>query len=220
MAIRATANPGLGPGQLVRIAISGQERATASITHVTATWIGLRLVGPDSRSMREFNGARASLECIGVDGIHRINGDLEQPGGPSSPALRLILRSGPQLLGRRQHLRSSLAAPLVLTNERTGEKHRGRSANVGGGGMLAEDLDGALPSLGERLRFALAPKNSREAITGTAVVTRVNKATREIALQFEHLPRASADELARVVFEHHQGARAPSLTRPSRRRGR
>jgi c-di-GMP-binding flagellar brake protein YcgR len=171
--------------------------------------MALRLVGPDSRAMRDFDGARGAVESIGPDGIHRIHGTVEQPGGPSASALRFVLRSAPQLLGRRQHIRAALRAPVVLTVERTGEKLRGRSENVSEGGMLMEGFGGSsLPELGARVRFALAPRNSREAITGSGEVTRVDAARGLIAIGFGPLPRETADELARVVFEQHQGGRS------------
>src|SRR3954464_1223761 len=158
MATNVEATPCVQPGQLVRIAIPGQERATASVMHVTATWISLRLVGPDARAMRDFHGERGAVEAIGSDGIHRIHGTVEQPGGPSAAELRFVLRSGPQLLGRREHIRAALMAPVVLTVQRTGEKLRGRSANVGEGGMLVENLGSTLPELVAVVRFALAPR--------------------------------------------------------------
>ncbi|MEA2410572.1 MAG: PilZ domain [Thermoleophilaceae bacterium] len=219
MATNVEATPCVQPGQLVRIAIPGQERASASVTHVTATWIALRLVGPDSRAMRDFDGARGAVESIGPEGIHRLHGQVEQPGGPSSHALRFVLRSGPQFLGRREYIRSALTAPVVLTVLDTGEKLRGQSANVSEGGMLVEVHAGALPKEGTTVRFALAPRNSREAITGTASVTRAEAATGRMALEFQPLPREVADELARVVFEHHQGGGSGSRsTRRSSRR--
>ena len=39
-------------------------------------------------------------------------------------------------------------------------------------------------------------------------VTRVDHFARRLALAFDRLPRWTADELARVVFEHEQSARA------------
>lgn len=209
MATNAAATPCLETGQLVRIAIPGQERATASVSHVTDTWLTLRLVGPDSRAVRDFDGARGAIELIGPEGIHRFHGHVEQPAGPASPALRFILRSGPVFLGRRQHIRAALVAPVVLTVQRTGEKLRGQSANVGEGGMLVDGLGGTLPEPETTVRFALAPRNTREAITGTAEVTRTDHAAGRLALKFEPLPRHVADELARVVFEHHQGGGRP-----------
>jgi hypothetical protein len=219
MASNVEATPCVQPGQLVRIAIPGQERATASVTHVTATWMALRLVGPDSRAMRDFDGERAAVEAIGPDGIHRIHGTVEQPGGPSAAALRFVLRSGPQFLGRRQYIRAALTAPVVLTVERTGEKFRGRSANVGEGGMLVEDL-GSTPELGAVVRFALAPRESRYAITGTAKVMRTDASRGNLALQFDPLPRDVADELARVVFEAHQGGGRSTAPRAASGRAR
>ena len=210
MATNVAATPCVQTGQLVRIAIPGQERASASVTHVTETWLALRLVGPDSRAMRDFDGARGAVESIGPDGIHRIHGTVEQPGGPSACALRFVLRSGsgPQLLGRRQHIRAALTAPVVLTVQRTGEKLRGQSANVSEGGMLVEIPGSALPQPGATVRFALAPRNTREAIVGTATVGRSDAASGVVAIEFDPLPREMADELARVVFEHHQGGRS------------
>jgi hypothetical protein len=71
--------------------------------------------------------------------------------------------------------------------------------------MLIEDLGSSLPKPGSAVRFALAPRKSREAITGTGTVIRSDAARGSIALEFDPLPRATADELARVVFEQHQG---------------
>jgi hypothetical protein len=119
------------------------------------------------------------------------------------------------LLGRRQHIRAALTAPVVLTVQRTGEKLRGRSANVGEGGMLVEDLGSCLPQPGAAVRFALAPRNTREAITGTGSVIRADAARGRIAMEFDPLPIQVADELARVVFEHHQ--RGGSGRRSARR---
>ncbi len=208
MAINVEATPFLEDGQLIRIAIPGKERATASITHVTGTWLALRLVGDDARGTRDFDGARGAIESIGPDCIHRIHGTVEQPGGPSANALRFVLRSGPQLLGRRQHIRSALVAPVVLTVERTGEKLRGQSSNVSEGGMLVENLGSSLPQPGTVVRFALAPRKSRESLTGSATVSRTDAAGGRLAVEFDPLPREIADELARVVFEHHQGGRS------------
>jgi hypothetical protein len=208
MATNVEATPFVAVGQVVRIAIPGQARASASVTHVTATWLALRLVGPDARAMRDFDGARGAVESIGPDGIHRIHGTVEQPGGRSASTLRFVLRSGPQLLGRRQHIRSALNAPVVVTVPHTGEKLRGRSVNVSEGGMLIEDLGSSLPQPGATVRFALAPRNSREAIAGSGTVSRADGPSGRLAIEFNPMPRHVADELARVVFEHHQGGRS------------
>jgi c-di-GMP-binding flagellar brake protein YcgR len=120
-----------------------------------------------------------------------------------------VLRSGSgaQFLGRRQHIRTVLKAPTVLTDIRTGEKFRGRSLNLSEGGMLVGDLEGTLPGPGSRLKFALAPRECRDAIMGTAIVLRADNHRGVLALNFEEMPRAAADELARVVFEHEQDSR-------------
>jgi hypothetical protein len=209
MATDAATLPGLAPGQLVRIAIPGQERASASITHVTAAWLGLRLVGLDAPRAKDLHGARGAVEYMDEDGIHRIRGVVEDGDGSSAGALRFTLRSGSgaQFLGRRSHIRSALKAPAVITDDRTGQKFRGRSMNVSEGGMLVGDLRGTLPGPGTRLRFALAPRDSRDPIFGTAIVLRADNHRGTLALNFEHMPRAAADELARIVFEHDQDAR-------------
>jgi PilZ domain-containing protein len=208
MVTRAAAMPGAGPGQLVRIAIPGRERVSASVTHVADTWLSLRMVGHDAPAAKDLHGARATVEYMAHDGMHRLLGDLEQAHGPSNCALRFVLRSGPQFLGRRKHLRTWLAAPVVLTNERTGQKFRGRSLNVSEGGMLVGDLEAGLPGVGTRLKFALAPRESRDPIVGTGTVARVDHFAGRLALEFDRLPRWTADELARVVFEHEQSSRA------------
>jgi hypothetical protein len=207
MPAQTAALPGVRPGQLVRIALPGRERTSASVTYVAGTWLALRLASADARSAEDFHGLRAQVEYVADDGIHRLIGDLEQEHGPSACALRFVLRSGPQLLGRRRHLRTELAAPVVLTSEQTGQKFCGRSINVSEGGMLVGDLDAGLPGPGSRLKFALAPRNSRDPIVGTAIVTRTDNAAGHLALNFEQLPRWTADELARLVFEHEQGTR-------------
>jgi c-di-GMP-binding flagellar brake protein YcgR len=169
--------------------------------------------------MRDFDGARGAIESIGPDGIHRIHGTVEQPGGPSASVLRFVLRSAPQLLGRRQHIRAALMAPVVLTVVQTGQKLRGRSSNVSEGGMLLEDLGSGLPSLGATVRFALAPRNSRDAIRGRGTVTRADETRGTVAIEFDPLSPEVADELARVVFEHRQGGGSASRsTRRSSRR--
>jgi PilZ domain-containing protein len=209
MATNAAIRPGIAPGQLVRIAIPGQERATASVTHVTDAWLGLRVVGVGAPRGKDLHGARGAVEFIDDDGIHRLRGQVELGDGSSPSAIRFVLRSGSgtQFLGRRQHIRTALKAPVVLTEERTGQRFRGRSLNVSEGGMLVGDLDGKLPGPGSRLRFALAPRESRDPIFGTAVVLRADNHRGSMALNFEQFSREAAGELARVVFEHEQDAR-------------
>jgi PilZ domain-containing protein len=209
MATHAAAPPGLAPGQLVRIAIPGRERATASVTHVTDTWLALRLVGVGSPRPKDLCGAQGAVEFIDDDGIHRIRGEVAPGDGSSASAIRFVLRrgSGAQFLGRRQHIRTALKAPVVLTDEYTRQKFHGRSLNVSEGGMLVGDLSGGLPSAGSRLRFALAPRESRDPIFGTAIVVRADNARGALALDFEPLSRDAASVLARVVFEHEQDAR-------------
>jgi hypothetical protein len=208
MGTQTAASPGIRPGQLVRIALPGRDRATASVTYVAATWLTLRLSAPDSRSVEDFHGVRVQVEYVADDGMHRLMGDLEPSPGSPACTLRFVMRSGPQFLGRREHLRTALTAPVVLTVDRTGQKFRGRSVNVSEGGMLVEDLDGGLPAPGSRVRFALAPRSSSHAIVGTAIVTRADSVRGRLAFSFEQLPRSTADEIARVVFEHEHGSRA------------
>lgn len=206
MATLAPALPGIGPGQLVRIAIPGQERVTASVEHVTSAWLVLRLVGPGSPAPKDLDGERAGVEYIVQDGVHRMIGDLVEADGSSSCTVRFVVHSGPQLLGRREHLRAALAAPVVLTAERTGEKFRGRTVNVSEGGMLVDGLGSGLPRNGTSVKFALAPRDSRDSIVGSAVVIRVNDQAGDLAVSFDRLPRWAADELVRIVFEQMQGA--------------
>lgn len=209
MATHTPAKPGLAPGQLVRIAIPGQERATASVTHVTEAWLGLRVVGVGAPRGKDIHGACGAVEYIDDEGIHRLRGQVELGDGSSPSAIRFVLRagSGAQFLGRRQHIRTALKAPVVLTDDRTGQKFPGRSLNVSEGGMLVGDLNGTLPGTGSRLRFALAPRDSRDPIFGTAVVLRSDNHRGSMALNFEQFSREAAGELARVVFEHEQDAR-------------
>ncbi|MEA2421605.1 MAG: PilZ domain [Thermoleophilaceae bacterium] len=186
----------------------GRDRATASVTHVTATWLALRLVGIGAPRPRDLHGLSAAVEYMVDDRIHRLRGDLvEEAGGSSSCSVRFVFRSGAQFLGRREHLRTALSAPIVITADQTGQKFRGRTVNVSEGGMLVEDLDGGLPEPGSRLKFALAPRNSRDTILGTGIVTRANSSRGSLALNFDHLTREAADALARLVFEHQHGSR-------------
>jgi hypothetical protein len=215
----ATIQPGIVSGQLVRIAIQGRERATASVTHVTDNWLTLRLVGPDAPRPRDLHGASAAAEYVADDGIHRVRGNIEEAHGPSPYAVLFVFCSGDQFLGRRQHLRTALSAPVVLTDERTGQRFCGRSLNVSEGGMLVGDLAGHLPGPGSLLRFALAPRNSRDSIFGSAIVTRANNVSGVLAFDFEQLPRAAADDIARLVFEHEQSIRSRTPV-PSGRRSR
>jgi c-di-GMP-binding flagellar brake protein YcgR len=208
MATRTAAQSGLAPGQLVRIAVPGKERVSATVTHVTATWIALRL-DLDGPRARDLHGERATVEYMADEGIHRVRGDVQEAPELSIRSVRFAFCSNAQFLGRRHHMRTALAAPVVLTDERTCEKFHGRSLNVSEGGMLVGDLSGKLPGPGSRLRFALAPRNARDPIFGTAVVLRNNNHRGTLALNFEQLARSAADQLTRIVFEHDQGIRAP-----------
>jgi hypothetical protein len=191
----------------VRIAVPGRERVSATVTHVTATWIALRL-GLDGPRTRDLQGLRAAVEYMAADGIHRVRGDLQEAPELSQRAMRFDFCAQAQFLGRRQHMRTAIAAPVVLTNERTREKFHGRSINVSEGGMLVGDLSGKLPGPGSRLKFALAPRNARDPIFGSATVLRSDNHRGSLAVSFEGLSREASDELARLVFEHDQGRRA------------
>jgi len=207
MATQTAAESGLAPDLLVRIAVPGRERVSATVTHVTATWIALRL-GLDGPRTRDLHGERAAVEYMADDGIHRVHGDLQEAPELSARSVRFSFCSNAQFLGRRRHMRAALTAPVVLTVERTREKLHGRSINVSEGGMLVGDLSGTLPGPGSRLKFALAPRSARDPIFGTAVVIRADNFRGTLALKFEHLSRSACDELTRIVFEHDQGVRA------------
>jgi hypothetical protein len=207
MATQTAAQPGLAPGLAVRIAVPGRERVSATVTHVTATWIALR-IGLDGPRTRDLHGQRGAVEYMAEDGIHRIRGEVEEAPELSPRAVRVNFSAPDQFLGRRQHMRASLAAPVVLTDERTREKFHGRSMNVSEGGMLVGDLSGKLPGPGNRLRFALAPRNARDPVFGTATVLRADNHRGTLALQFDQLAREASDALMRIIFEHDQGARA------------
>jgi hypothetical protein len=208
MATHASYLPRIGPGQLVRIAIPGQERATASVIHATGSWLSLRLVGIGGPRPKDLHGTRATVEYILEDGVHRLQGDLEEGDGAFTRAVRFVFCSGDQFLGRRKHLRAAFAAPAVFTNERTGQRFKGSSVNVSEGGMLVDGLGSGLPGPGTRLRFALAPRHSRDPIFGTGIVIRANNVAGELALEFEPMSRPAADELARIVYENMEGGRA------------
>src|SRR5436190_3104589 len=207
MATETEAQPGLVPGLLVRIAVPGRERVSATVTHVTATWAALRL-GLDGPRTRDLHAMRGALEYMADDGIHRVRGDLQEAPELSPRSLRFDFRAPAQFLGRRHHMRASLSAPVVLTNARTGEKFHGRCLNVSEGGMLVGDLSGKLPGPGGRLRFALAPRKQRQPIFGTATVLRTDNHRGTLALNFDALSREASDELTRVIYEHDQGVRA------------
>ena len=211
MATDTAAQPRIAPGQLVRVAVPGRPRATASVTHVTATWLGLRLAALDGPRPRDLVGERGAVEFMAADGIHRLRGEVSELEGAAN-GIRFLFTRGPQFLGRREHLRTTLNAPVVVTVDSTREKFRGRSMNVSEGGMLVGDLDGRLPGPGSRVRFALAPRNARDPIFGSAVVIRADHHRGVRAVNFENLPRSAADELARLVYEHE------SESRSSRRR--
>src|SRR4051812_41717223 len=157
MATDTAAESGLAPGLQVRIAVPGKERVSATVTHVTATWIALR-VGLDGPRTRDLHGERGAVEYMADDGIHRLRGDLQEAPELSARSMRFDFCSPAQFLGRRQHMRTALAAPVVLTVEHTREKLHGRSMNVSEGGMLVGDLSGTLPGPGSTVKFALAPR--------------------------------------------------------------
>jgi hypothetical protein len=178
------------------------------VTHVTSAWLELRLVGCSSPRPQDLHGARVAVEYMDAEGIHRLRGELEDTAKTSASSIRFVFNTNSQFLGRRQHLRASLSAPVVITVERTAQKFHGRSMNVSEGGMLVGDLDSGLPGPGSRVKFALAPRSMRDPIFGTAVVARADNSRGTLALDFEEFARGAADELARVVFEAMQGARS------------
>src|SRR5436853_4233599 len=118
MATDTAPQPGLAPGLPVRIAVPGRERVSGTVTHVTATWIALRL-GLDGPRTRDLHGQRSAIEYMADDGIHRVRGDLQEAPELSARSMRFDFCAAAQFLGRRQHMRASLSAPVVLTNERT-----------------------------------------------------------------------------------------------------
>src|SRR2546423_5967903 len=193
MATETGAQPGLAPGQVVRIAVPGRERVSATVSHVTATWIALRL-GLDGPRTMDLQGQRGAVEYMADDGIHRVPGDLHEAPELSARSMRFDFCGAAQFLGRRQHTRTPLAAPVVLTDERSREKFHGRSMNVGEGGMLVGDLSGTLPGPGSKVRFALAPRNARDPVFGTAIVLRTDNHRGTLALQFEPLSGSAADD--------------------------
>jgi hypothetical protein len=207
MATETAPQPGLEPGQVVRIAVPGRERVSATVSHVTATWIALRL-GLDGPRTIDLHGQRGAVEYMAEDGIHRIRGDLQEAPEMSARSMRFDFCAAAQFLGRRRHVRTALSAPVVITEVRTHEKFNGRSMNVGEGGMLVGDLSGTLPGPGSKVRFALAPRDARDPIFGTAIVLRTDNYRGTLAVNFEPLSRPAADELTRIVFEHDQRVRA------------
>jgi hypothetical protein len=207
MATQTATQPGLAPGLQVRIAVPGRERVSATVTHVTATWVALR-VGLDGPRPRDLQGLRGAVEYMADDGIHRVRGDVQEAPELSPRSVRFDFCASAQFLGRRRHMRAAISAPTVLTNERTREKFHGRSLNVSEGGMLVADLSGTLPGPGATLRFALAPRNARDAIFGTATVLRSDNHRGTVALRFDDLSREASDALTRIIFEHDQGVRA------------
>ena len=82
------------------------------------------------------------------EGIHGTAGRDQARDGSSAGAIRFVIRKGSsaQFLGRRQHIRSALTAPIVLTAEGSSEKFGGRTMNVSEGGMLVGDLAARSPA--------------------------------------------------------------------------
>src|SRR4051812_27579884 len=104
MAMEAASLPGLAPGMPVRIAIPGHERASACVTHVTATWLGLRIVGVGGVRPNGLAGCRGGVEFMDGLGLPRVRGEVALGDGSSAGGVRFVLRggSGPQFLGRRE----------------------------------------------------------------------------------------------------------------------
>lgn len=202
--------PGPEPGQLVRIAIPDEGRATASITEVTPRVLTLRLIDRSSLRGIELAGASVALEWVADQGIHRLLGELcEPPYLHESDCLDFIPRGGPQFLGRRRHLRTELDTPVLLTGD-DGSRYHCTTHNLSEGGMLVSGLPEGLGSPGRSFTFALAPRDCAEPIVGSSVVLRTEDDGR-VAFNFDPLPKRSADELARIVYEH----AARSLRRPA-----
>src|SRR3954453_15654432 len=95
MAMEAASLPGLAPGMPVRIAIPGQERASACVTHVTATWLGLRIVGVGGVRPNDLHGCRGAVEYMDEFGIHRLRGEVALGDGASAGGARVGVGGGP-----------------------------------------------------------------------------------------------------------------------------
>jgi hypothetical protein len=177
------------------------------VVHVGAGWLGLRLIGVGALRAKDLKGVRGAVYYMDDDGMSLVRGHVEPGNGSSASTFRFAITGRPEFLGRREHIRSALRAPVVLTDDGTGQKFQGRSVDVSEGGMLVGNLSGNLPGPEARLSFALAPRDSRDPIFGTAIVVRSDNRRAVLALKFEDMPREAADELARVVFENEQNAR-------------
>jgi hypothetical protein len=201
--------PGPEPGQLVRIAIPDEGRATASIISVAPTSLALRLTDRSTLRGVELCGASAALEWVADEGIHRLLGELKEPPYLDEDGLLFIPRSGPQFLGRRRHLRAMLDTPVLLTSD-DGERYHGITENLSEGGMLVSGVPEELGIAGATFTFALAPRDCEEPIVGTCVAIRAEEDGR-VGFNFDPLPREAADELARIVYEQ----AAKTLRRPA-----
>src|SRR3954451_1037550 len=106
MATPATIPPGVVPGQQVRIAVPGLDRASAMVTHATESWLALRLTGVGGPRAKDLHGARGAVEFMDANGIHRLRGEVALADDASPTAVRFVLRngSGAQFLGRREHI--------------------------------------------------------------------------------------------------------------------
>src|SRR3954451_11015487 len=102
MATEIAAQSGLQPGQPVRIAIPGRERVSATVTHLTATWIAIR-VGLDGPRTRDLHGQRGAVEYMDEDAIHRVRGEFAEAPELSARALKFTFSAPDQFLGRRRH---------------------------------------------------------------------------------------------------------------------
>ena len=87
--------PGPEPGQLVRIAIPDEGRATASITDVAPAALTLRLVDRSTLRGIDLCGLSAALEWVADEGIHRLLGELcEPPYLHEADCLQFLPRGG------------------------------------------------------------------------------------------------------------------------------
>jgi hypothetical protein len=171
-----------GAGVEVTLQVPQRERVAARVSGTGEGWLELGLLESPRTPMHQLERMRMFVEYVNEDGVCRLLGALEKPEqGQSRPrptghgvvdAVRFAFTSSPQLLQRREFIRTDFVADVNLCRlESNAIAIAGKTVNVSGGGVLVRGMSTA--RVGDLYTFDLSLFRGDPPISGTCRVMRV-----------------------------------------------
>jgi PilZ domain len=168
-------------GAEVTMNVPQRERVAARITGTGPGWLDLGLVQSVQTPERQLERMRVFVEYVNDDGICRLVGSVTPPD-PDGPrivrepgvidTMRFDYKSAPQLLQRREFIRTDVSCDLHLCRMDAGSLGiAAKTVNVSGGGLLARGVGTA--SIGELFTFELHLFRGDVPISGTCRIMRI-----------------------------------------------